>query len=74
MHRSAERGLELSPDGKRVLTVREARISGSALRRSFEVRLVANLAVEHSARSADLLSAFGRWTTPDWKRATIALR
>ena len=62
-----------SPDGKRVLVVREARVGGN-LRRSFEVRLLANLAIEHNARNSEALWAFGRWTAPEWKRGTIALR
>jgi hypothetical protein len=63
-----------SPDGKRLLTVREARGDGSSLRRAFEVRLIDTLAVEHSARSPELLSAFGRWSAPEWRRSTVALR
>ena len=44
------------------------------LKRSFDVRLVANLAVEKSARSAELLVAFNRWSAAEWKRGTLALR
>jgi hypothetical protein len=63
-----------SPDGKRVLVVREARAEVGGLRRTFEVRLVATLAVELQARSAAALSAFARFSSPDWKRGTVALR
>jgi hypothetical protein len=62
-----------SPDGKRLLVAREARVGGN-LRRSFEVRLMTTLAVEHNARNPELLWAFGRWTAPEWKHGTVALR
>jgi hypothetical protein len=62
-----------SPDGGRLLVVREARGGGQVTRR-FQVMETATLAVERWAASADKLGAFKRWGTPSWRAGTLALR
>ena len=62
-----------SPDGKRVLVMREA-VGAGGLRRSAGILLAGTLAVERSAKNPGVLNAFQRWGSPDWRRATLALR
>jgi hypothetical protein len=62
-----------SPDGNRLLVVREARVAGHVTRR-FQVLTTAALAVEKWASSADKLLAFKRWSSPAWRAGTLALR
>ncbi|HLK89376.1 MAG TPA: hypothetical protein VKZ18_05765 [Polyangia bacterium] len=62
-----------SPDGARLLVVREARAAGHVTRR-FQVLLTAGLSVEKWASSADKLLAFKRWSAPTWRSGTLALR
>ncbi|HEY6478197.1 MAG TPA: hypothetical protein VI456_16580, partial [Polyangia bacterium] len=62
-----------SPDGRRLLLVREARAAGHLARR-FQVLDAASLAVEKWASSADKLLAFKRWSAPSWRAGTLALR
>jgi hypothetical protein len=62
-----------SPDGSRLLVVREARAPGHVLRR-FQVLAVPTLAVEKWAGSADKLAAFKRWSAAAWRGGTLALR
>jgi hypothetical protein len=62
-----------SAGGSRLLAVREAMVRGK-LRRSFEVRRAADLRVLASAASPDQLGGFTRWSTPDWRGRTLALR
>ena len=62
-----------SPDGARLLVVREARGGGQVTRR-FQVMETATLAVERWAASADKLGAFKRWGAPSWRAGTLALR
>jgi membrane protein implicated in regulation of membrane protease activity len=62
-----------SPDGARLLVVREARAGGHVSRR-FQVLLAAGLSVEKWASSADKLLAFKRWSAPTWRSGTLALR
>ena len=62
-----------SPDGGRLLVVREARGGGQVTRR-FQVMETATLAVERWAASADKLGAFKRWSAPSWRAGTLALR
>jgi hypothetical protein len=62
-----------SPDGSRLLVVREARASSQVTRR-FQVVGTATLAVERWAASADKLGAFKRWGSPSWRAGTLALR
>jgi hypothetical protein len=62
-----------SPDGGRLLVVREVRAGGHVARR-FQVLVAAGLSVEKWAGSADKLLAFKRWSAPSWRSATLALR
>ena len=62
-----------SPDGKRLLVVREARAAGRPIRR-FQVLTAATLAVERWSQSPDALAAFKRWGAPTWRAGTLALR
>jgi hypothetical protein len=62
-----------SPDGKRLLVVREARAGGHASRK-FQVLATNTLAVERWAPSADKLGAFKRWSAPSWRAGTLVLR
>jgi membrane protein implicated in regulation of membrane protease activity len=62
-----------SPDGRRLLLVREARAGGHLARR-FQVLGAASLAVEKWASSADKLLAFKRWSAPSWRASSLALR
>ena len=62
-----------SPDGGRLLVVREVRAAGHVSRR-FQVLLTAALSVEKWASSADKLVAFKRWSAPSWRAGTLALR
>ncbi len=62
-----------SPDGKRLLVVREARAAGHPIRR-FQVLASATLAVERWSQNADALAAFKRWSAPTWRAGTLALR
>jgi hypothetical protein len=62
-----------SPDGGRLLVVREARAAGRVTRR-FQVVDTATLVVERWAAHADKLGAFKRWSSPSWRAGTLALR
>jgi hypothetical protein len=62
-----------SPDGGRLLVVREVRAAGHVSRR-FQVLLTPALSVEKWASSADKLVAFKRWSAPSWRAGTLALR
>jgi hypothetical protein len=62
-----------SPDGGRLLVVREVRAAGHISRR-FQVLLTEALSVEKWASSADKLVAFKRWSAPSWRSGTLALR
>jgi hypothetical protein len=62
-----------SPDGGRLLVVREARAGGQVTRR-FQVVESSTLVVEKWAAHADKLGAFKRWTLPSWRAGTLALR
>ena len=62
-----------SPDGGRLLVVREARL-GAQVTRRFQVVDAATLVVERWAASADKLGAFKRWGSPSWRAGTLALR
>jgi hypothetical protein len=62
-----------SPDGARLLVVREARVSGHASRK-FQVLDAATLAVQIQANDVTRLSAFRRWQAAWWKVGTLALR
>jgi membrane protein implicated in regulation of membrane protease activity len=62
-----------SPDGGRLLIVREVRAAGHVSRR-FQVLVTAALSVEKWASSADKLVAFKHWSAPSWRAGTLALR
>jgi hypothetical protein len=62
-----------SPDGAKLLVVREARVAGRATRR-FQVLRAETLGVELQATDVTRLSAFKRWQAAWWKAGTLALR
>ena len=62
-----------SPDGGRLLVVREARAAGQITRR-FQVVETATLVVERWAARIDKLGAFKRWSSPAWRAGTLSLR
>jgi hypothetical protein len=62
-----------SPDGTRLLVVREARVAGRATRK-FQVLAADTLAVEIQCTDSTRLSAFKRWQAAWWKTGTLALR
>jgi hypothetical protein len=72
-----------SPDGARLLVVREARSTGPigspdttppSFRRSFELVATAALSVEKRASSLASFPSFRRWASAEWHRGTLALR
>jgi hypothetical protein len=62
-----------SPDGTRLLVVREARVAGRPTRK-FQVLDASTLAVQIQAADVTKLSAFKRWQAAWWKVGTLALR
>jgi hypothetical protein len=62
-----------SPDGTRLLVVREARVAGHPTRK-FQVLDASTLAVQIQAGDVSKLSAFKRWQAAWWKVGTLALR
>jgi hypothetical protein len=62
-----------SPDGARLLVVREARVAGRPTRK-FQVLDASTLAVQIQAGDVTKLSAFKRWQAAWWKVGTLALR
>lgn len=62
-----------SPDGTRVLVVREALVKRK-LQRKFEVRRASDLRVLAAADAPERLSHFSRWSAPEWRGRTLALR
>jgi hypothetical protein len=62
-----------SPDGAKLLVVREAHVAGRASRR-FQVLSAPTLAVDRWAGDAGKLLAFKRWSSPAWRAGTLALR
>jgi hypothetical protein len=63
----------MSPDGGKLLVVREAHVEGRASRR-FQVLDAPTLAVDKWAGDAGKLLAFKRWSSPTWRAGTLALR
>ena len=72
-----------SPDGTRLLVAREARVTGPLgqpgtlapwIQRSFQILRADGLTVEKQATRLDNFISFRRWVSPDWRRATLALR
>ncbi|MBI2378641.1 MAG: hypothetical protein HYV07_31885 [Deltaproteobacteria bacterium] len=62
-----------TPDGKKLLVARAA-VKGSVVRKEFSVVKLETLESERSARSASSLEAFGRYSSPEWQRSTLALK
>jgi hypothetical protein len=63
----------VSPDGAKLLVVREARVSGHPTRK-FQVLAASSLGIELQASDVTRLSAFKRWQAAWWKAGTLALR
>jgi hypothetical protein len=72
-----------SPDGTRILVVREARATGPlgspntappSFHRTFELLTTATLRVENHAASPAGLPSFRRWASAAWHDGTLALR
>ncbi|HXU64785.1 MAG TPA: hypothetical protein VN962_23955 [Polyangia bacterium] len=63
----------VSPDGGKLLVVREAAAEGHTTRR-FQVLNAATLGVDQWASNADKLGAFKRWSSPSWRASTLANR
>ena len=72
-----------SPDGARLLVAREARMTGPLgqpgtlapwVQRSFQILRADGFTVEKQASHLDNFVSFRRWQSPDWRRATLALR
>jgi len=72
-----------SPDGTRLLVAREARMTGPLgqpgtlapwVQRSFQILRADGFTVEKQATRLDNFVSFRRWQSPDWRRATLALR
>lgn len=72
-----------SPDGSRILVVREARASGPLgaphtlapwVQKAFQIVAGADLHVEKEARSLANFSSFKRWQSATWAQGTLALR
>jgi hypothetical protein len=62
-----------SPDGTRLLVVRDARVAGRPTKK-FQVLSASTLAVEIQCTDVTRLSAFKRWQAAWWKSGTLALR
>jgi predicted Rdx family selenoprotein len=62
-----------SPDGTKLLVVREARVSGRPTRK-FQVLATSSLGIQLQASDVTRLSAFKRWQAAWWKAGTLALR
>ncbi len=63
----------ISPDGAKLLVVREAHLDGKTNRR-FQVLDAATLSIDKWASNAGKLIAFKRWSSPAWRASTLALR
>jgi len=72
-----------SPDGTRLCVAREARMTGPLgqpgtlapwVQRSFQILRSDGFTVEKQASRLDNFVSFRRWQSPDWRRATLALR
>jgi hypothetical protein len=62
-----------SPDGRRLLVARVFRVAGK-LGRRFEVLAPDALTVERWAATPERLTAFQRWSSPGWRKTTLASR
>jgi hypothetical protein len=65
-----------TPDGERLLVVREARDDSGKVVRHFQVLRASSpdLKVELQAGSPRLIAAFRRFASPAWRSETLALR
>ena len=72
-----------SPDGTRMLLVREARMTGPLgqpgtlapwVQKSFQIVRVDALTVEKEASRLDKFVSFRRWQAADWRQSSLALR
>jgi hypothetical protein len=65
-----------SPDGERLLVVREARVDGGRFERRFQVLRTSSpdLKVDVQASHASVIAAFRRWSSPSWQAETLSLR
>jgi hypothetical protein len=65
-----------SPDGERLLVVREARVDSGRFERRFQVLRfsASDLKVELQASTPSVIKAFRRWAAPSWRGETLALR
>jgi hypothetical protein len=65
-----------SPDGERLLIVREAREDSGKLARRFQVLRASSpdLKVELQAATPRIIAAFRRFASPTWRRETLSLR
>jgi hypothetical protein len=72
-----------SPDGGRILVVRESRASGPLgspntlapwMNRAFQVVTTDALRIEKQASTRASFATFRRWESPEWRGATLALR
>jgi hypothetical protein len=62
-----------SPDGRRVLVVREAREAG-VVRHAYQTIVVGTLAVEAQTSRFTGSGNFKQWASPDWRGRTLVLR
>ena len=62
-----------SPDGKRMLVVREAREAG-AIHRVYQIVVLGTLAVEAQTSRFAGSGKFKQWSSTDWRSRTLALR
>ncbi len=62
-----------SPDGKRLLVVREAREAGE-VKRAFQIVVAGTLAVEAQTSRFAGSGKFKQWASADWRAHTLAIR
>jgi hypothetical protein len=65
-----------TPDGERLLVVREARMDANHFERRFQVLRASSpdLKVDLQASNAKVIAAFRRWSSPSWQAETLSLR
>ena len=62
-----------SPDGRRLLVVREAMVRGRLIRR-FQVLRSDTLKLVAQSSRAESLAAFAAWASANWHETAVALR
>lgn len=62
-----------TPDGRKLLVVREARAEGK-MTRAFQVVRVEDMRVAASGERIEMVGTFRRWQSADWKGRTLVLR